>query len=270
MRFTSIASGSSGNVSYIGTDSTHILIDAGVTMKAISKGLRDLELGLEYIQAIFLTHEHIDHIRAVGTITRKYDIPVYGTLETLREIVLCRKLGAIRQDLLHPLLPDVPVEIGNLKVIPFSIYHDAANPVCYRVESPEGSAAVATDTGHFDDYIRDHLKNLDAMLVEANHDVGMLERGSYPVNLKRRILSDHGHLNNNSSGELIDAVLNDGIRHIFLGHLSLENNLPELALSTVRSEISGSDGPYKGTDFDISVAKRDGISEIVEFRHKKY
>ncbi len=264
MRFTSIASGSSGNVSYIGTENTHILVDAGVTMKAINMGLSELELSLSDISAIFLTHEHIDHIRAVGTISRKYGIPLYGTIETLRELLLTRSLGAVDTALLHPLLPDREVNVGGLSILPFSIAHDAANPVGYRVNDGKHTVAVATDLGHFDAYIEEHLTGLDAMVLEANHDIRMLEAGPYPLPLKRRILSDHGHLSNENAGRLLDRVLHEGLRRVYLGHLSKENNLPELALRTVLSEIDASDSAFRGQDFDIVVAKRSEISEPVE------
>ncbi len=267
MRFTSIASGSSGNSTYIGTEDTHVLIDVGVTMKAINEGLHHLELCLQDVNAIFLTHEHIDHIKAIGTISRKYGIPVYGTLETLQEVLMNRSLGVVPKDLLHPILPDHPMKVGDLKIRAFSIDHDAANPVGYRIETDDGSkkAAVATDMGHYTPYVQEHLMDLDVMLVEANHDLGMLASGPYPVSLKRRILSDHGHLSNDNAGSLIDETLNQRIRHVFLGHLSKENNLPMLALQTVKHQIDASESEFHADDFDITVAKRDGISEIVEF-----
>ncbi|HCS67769.1 MAG TPA: ribonuclease Z [Oribacterium sp.] len=264
MRFTSIASGSSGNSSYIGTDHTHVLVDAGVTMKAINQGLHALDLDLSDVQAIFLTHEHIDHIRAIGTISRKYQIPVYGTLGTLQEVMLNRTLGDFSTELLQPILPDAVTTVGDLQVTPFSIDHDAADPVGYCIEAEGKRVAVATDLGHYDDYIVSHLEDLDAMVVEANHDVRMLSTGPYPMTLKRRILSDHGHLSNESSGHLIDRILNSRVKHVFLGHLSKENNLPELALKTVQQEINASESEFHAVDFDITVAKRDGISEIVE------
>ncbi len=264
MRFTSIASGSSGNTSYIGTDHTHILVDAGVTMKAIREGLHALELDLTDVQAIFLTHEHIDHIRAVGTIARKYNIPIYGTLGTLRALMLQKSLGAFDRGLLKPILPDTDLIVGDLKICPFSIDHDAADPVGYRIEAEGKCAAVATDLGHFDDYIQSRLTGLDALILEANHDPHMLSTGPYPMALKRRILSDRGHLSNESAGQLADRILNSHLRHIFLGHLSKENNLPALALETVQQTIDASPSDYRAADFDISVARRDSISEIIE------
>lgn len=269
MRFTSIASGSGGNSTYIGTESTHILVDVGVTMKAVNAGLHELDLDLKDIDAIFLTHEHIDHIKAVGTIARKYDIPVYGTLGTLREVMLNRTLGEFSHDRLYPILPDNKLNIGDLRVMPFSIYHDAADPVGYRVETaPDAwdskNVAVATDIGHYDDYIAEHLKDLDAMVLESNHDIRMLSSGPYPVSLKRRILSDHGHLSNDNCGRLLDSILSKRVKHVFLGHLSKENNIPELALETVRREIDNSDSEHRAGEISISVAHRDRISEVVK------
>lgn len=265
MRFTSIASGSSGNASYIGDEETHILIDVGVTQKAITEGLSALSLSLSDIDGIFLTHEHIDHIRAVGTISRRYGIPIYGTLATLRETLLSKSLGDFDRGLLHPILPDQSIRIASLEILPFSIDHDAADPVAYRVRSGEKCAAVTTDLGHFDDYICGHLRDLDAVLIEANHDPRMLADGPYPLPLKRRILSDKGHLSNEISGKLIDTILHPGLKHIFLGHLSEENNLPELALRTVREVIDRSESENRSEGLSISVAKRHAVSEIIEF-----
>lgn len=265
MRFTSIASGSSGNASYIGDEETHILIDVGVTQKAIMEGLSALSLSLSDINGIFLTHEHIDHIRAVGTISRRYGIPIYGTLATLRETLLSKSLGDFDRGLLHPILPDQSIRIASLEILPFSIDHDAADPVAYRVRSGEKCAAVTTDLGHFDDYICGHLRDLDAVLIEANHDPRMLADGPYPLPLKRRILSDKGHLSNEISGKLIDTILHPGLKHIFLGHLSEENNLPELALRTVREVIDRSESGNRSEGLSISVAKRHAVSEIIEF-----
>lgn len=271
MRFTSIASGSSGNSTYIGTERTHILVDVGVTMKAVNSGLEALELNLKDINGIFLTHEHIDHIRAVGTISRKYNTPIYGTLGTLREVMLNKTLGEFPHENLFPILPDQKVKIGDLEVLPFSIYHDAADPVGYRIEteSSDSSAktvkvAVATDMGHYDDYIASHLEDLDGMVIEANHDVAMLSSGPYPVSLKRRILSDHGHLSNANCGKLLDSVLSKHVKHVFLGHLSKENNLPDLALRTVRREIDNTDSDNHAGEIDITVAHRDRVSEIID------
>lgn len=263
MRMVSIASGSSGNCIYIGSDNTHILIDAGISNKRIQQGLNEIGLKGEEVDGIFITHEHSDHIRGLGVLSRKYHVPVYGTRDTLEAIGASSSLGAFDRELLKPIQPDADFEIGDLTVRPFRIDHDAADPVAYRVGNGSKSVAVATDMGHFDQYIIDNLQGLDGLLLESNHDVRMLETGPYPYYLKRRILGDHGHLSNENAGRLLNHILHDHLKKIFLGHLSKENNYEELAYETVRLEIDEGDCPYGASDFSISVAGRDRMSEIV-------
>ncbi|MGN0372206.1 MAG: MBL fold metallo-hydrolase [Enterocloster sp.] len=263
MRMVSIASGSSGNCIYIGSDSTHILVDAGISNKRIQQGLNEIGLKGSEMDGILITHEHSDHIKGLGVLARKYHLPIYGTRETLEEIAGMSSLGKFDRELLTPISPDVDFSVGDLKVKPFRIDHDAVNPVAYRVQQGEKSVAVATDMGHYDQYIIDHLQGLDAILLESNHDVRMLETGPYPYYLKRRILGDHGHLSNENAGRLLNYILHDGLKKIFLGHLSKENNYEELAYETVRLEINEGDCPYGASDFSISVAGRDRMSEIV-------
>lgn len=263
MRMVSIASGSSGNCIYIGSDDTHILVDAGISNKRIQQGLNEIGLSGNDVDGIFITHEHSDHIKGLGVLSRKFHIPVYGTRETLDEIAVSKSLGDFDRELLNPICPDVDLNLGDLNVRPFKIDHDAANPVAYRVMCGEKAVAVATDMGHFDQYIIDHLQGLDALLLESNHDVRMLETGPYPYYLKRRILGDHGHLSNENAGRLLNFVLHDKLKKVFLGHLSKENNYEELAYETVKLEIDEGDCPYGASDFSISVAGRDCMSEIV-------
>ncbi len=263
MRMVSIASGSSGNCIYIGSDRSHLLVDAGISNKRIEQGLNELGLKGSEMDGILITHEHSDHIRGLGVLSRKNHLPIYGTKETLEEILRVPSLGVIDPSLLRPILPDCPFCVGDLEVSPFSIDHDAANPVAYRVSSGNKRVAVATDLGHFDTYIIEHLQLLDALLLESNHDVRMLEAGPYPYYLKRRILGDHGHLSNENAGRLLSQILHDNLKGILLGHLSRENNLEELAYETVRLEIEEGDCPYGASDFFISVAHRDRMSEII-------
>ena len=180
MRMVSIASGSSGNCIYIGSDNTHLLVDAGISNKRIQEGLNDIGLTGSDVTGILVTHEHSDHIKGLGVLSRKYHLPIYGTKETLDEIAACKTLGVFDTSLLSPIEPDVDFQIGDLTVKPFKIDHDAVDPVAYRVESGSKAVAVATDMGHFDQYTIDHLQKLDALLLESNHDVRMLETGPYP------------------------------------------------------------------------------------------
>lgn len=263
MRLVSIASGSSGNCIYVGSDNTHILVDAGISKKRIELGLNEIGLNGAELDGIVITHEHSDHTKGLGVLSRKYGIPIYGTRETLEEIGRMRQLGEMPCGLYRPVYPDVNFEIGELKIQPFSIDHDAANPVAYRIWQGRKSVAVATDMGHYDQYIIDHLQGVNALLLEANHDVHMVETGPYPYYLKRRILSDKGHLSNENAGRLLNHILHDDLKYIFLGHLSKENNYEELAYETVKLEITEGECPYQGADFPIAVAGREQMSQII-------
>lgn len=263
MRLVSIASGSSGNCIYVGSDNTHILVDAGISNRRIEQGLNEIGIKGGELDGIVITHEHSDHTKGLGVLARKHGVPIYSTKETLDEIRNMKYLGEYPVELLNPICPDVDFMIGDLEVKPFRIDHDAANPVAYRIQCDRKSVAVATDMGHFDQYIIDHLQGLDAILLESNHDVNMLETGPYPYYLKRRILGDHGHLSNENAGRLLNYILHDNLKKILLGHLSKENNYEELAYETVKLEIEQGDHGYHSVDFSIAVAKRDLMSEII-------
>ena len=265
MRFTSIASGSSGNCTYIGSDNTHILVDAGTSKKRIEEGLNSLDLSFEDISAIFVTHEHVDHIQSIHTILKKYNIPVYGTKGTLEGIRLSDKKNEMADSEFIPVTIDQAVVVGDMIIDPMAISHDALEPCGYRVYCGDKKVGVATDLGCYDDYTINCLSGADALLLEANHDVRMLQTGPYPYHLKRRILGDQGHLSNEKSGELLCRLLNNKTKGIFLGHLSKENNMPELAYETVRVEIEMGDNPFHGNDFPIMVAERSCISPVLEF-----
>ena len=265
MRFTSIASGSSGNCTYVGSDNTHILVDAGVSKKRIEEGLCRLDLGFDDISAIFVTHEHTDHIAAIRTILKKHHIPVYATEGTITGIRNSDKKGEIDFSSFVTVSADEAVVVGDMIINPMKISHDALEPCGYRVYCGDKKVGIATDLGCYDQYTVSALSGCDALLLEANHDVRMLQTGPYPYVLKSRILGDKGHLSNEKSGELLCSLLNEKMKGIFLGHLSKENNLPELAYETVRVEIEMGDNPYHGNDFPIMVAERSCISPIIEF-----
>ena len=265
MRFTSLASGSSGNCTYVGSDNTHILVDAGTSKKKIEEGLSKLSLSLADISAIFVTHEHVDHISAIRTILNKYDIPVYATKGTIQGIRNSDKKLEMEDKQFIPVMVDNAVVVGDMIINPMAISHDALEPCGYRVYCGDKKIGIATDLGCYDDYTVSALSGCDALLLEANHDVRMLQTGPYPYRLKHRILGDKGHLSNEKSGELLCSLLNDKMKGIFLGHLSKENNLPELAYETVRVEIEMGDNPFHGNDFPLMVASRSSISPILEF-----
>ncbi len=265
MRFQPIASGSSGNCCYIGTERTHVLVDVGISRKRTALALKDLDLDLKDLGGILITHEHSDHIQGLPMIMKATEMPVYATRGTIAAI-----LSGSRGRDLDPLRfveirADVPFSVGDLTVRPMTISHDAAEPVGYRLENQGKKAAVCTDLGCYTDYTIDCLKDSDVLLLEANHDVNMLQVGPYPYQLKQRILGNRGHLSNSASGKLLTEVLNDHMKRIWLGHLSQENNLPELAFETVRVEILCGGTGYRPEELPIRVASRKEVSEAVEF-----
>ncbi len=264
MRFMTIASGSSGNCTYIGTEKTNILLDVGVSMKNIDIALSDIGMSLSDLDAIFITHEHIDHIKGLGVVLRKYHIPVYATGGTVRGISECKSLREFDFSLLKSIRNDQSVTIGDLTVNAKSISHDANDPVCYTFVSEGKKLSYATDLGYYDEDIISFLMDADALIIEANHDIRMLEVGPYPYILKQRILGDKGHICNEASGELVSRLLNEHVKHISLAHLSDKNNYPDLALETVRQAIH--QNPLSGgeKDFGLCVAPRYVAGQLVE------
>ena len=261
MDFCTIASGSSGNSLFMGTEHTKILIDAGVSGKRILEGLEKLSLTGDQIDALFITHEHIDHVKGAGVFSRKFDVPIYATMETWDAMEGI--LGKIAPRNKRFVYEGEPCVINDLCVKPFAIPHDAAAPVGYSVFAGEKKITVATDIGHVTDIIRENITDSDILLLESNHDLRMLETGPYPYYLKRRIMGDFGHLSNENAGRLLNCILSGKMRHILLGHLSQENNMPELAYETVRLEVDMGDTPYQASDFYMAVARRDRMSDIL-------
>ena len=263
MRLCSIASGSSGNCIYTGSDKTHILIDAGISKKRIEEGLSKLEIKGEELSGIFVTHEHADHIQGLGVFSRKYHVPILATKGTIAGIKACKTLGKMEEDLFVEIPADTPYQIGDLMVNPFHISHDANEPTGYNVYCQDKKVTVATDLGTYDAYTVDHLKGTNGLILEANHDIHMLELGPYPYHLKMRVAGDKGHLSNELSGRLLCDILHDDFSAVFLGHLSKENNYEALAYETVKLEVTLGNNPYQGDELPLKVAKRDAISDIV-------
>lgn len=263
MRLCSIASGSSGNCIYVGTDATHLLVDAGISRKKTEEGLNALGISLGDIDGILITHEHADHINGLGVVARKRAVPIYATRGTIQQIKEAKTLGTIPEELFCEIKEDETFIIKDMAVSPMKISHDAAQPVAYRFRHDKKSAGVITDLGIYNDYTIECLKGMDALLLEANHDVRMLETGPYPYYLKQRIMGNKGHLSNELSGRLLSRLLHDKLKAVVLGHLSKENNMAELAYETVRVEITMADNEFKGNDFPLSVAKRSEVSEII-------
>lgn len=273
MRICSIASGSSGNCIYVGSDTTHLLVDVGISGKRTEAGLRELDLSMRDIDGIFITHEHADHIAGLGVLGRKYGIPIYATRGTIEAIKNVSSVGEIPESLFQPVCADEKIIIKDLVCNPMKISHDAAEPVAYRISHGNKKVGIVTDLGTYNDYTIESLRGMDALLLEANHDVNMLQVGPYPYRLKQRILGDRGHLSNERAGQLLCRLLHDKMQAVILGHLSKENNLPELAYEAVRVEmtmarIHDEDNKkdfqaIKTSDFPMYVAARNELSPVI-------
>lgn len=260
MRFCSLYSGSSGNSIFVGSDNTRLLIDAGLSGKAIEGALKSIDEDPSKIDGILVTHEHSDHIKGLGILSRRYNIPIYaneGTLEAMKT-----SLGKVKEDNIKCI--DDYVRIKDIDITPYRISHDAASPMGYALNCEGKKVCIATDLGYFSEEVEKNLQDADIILLESNHDVEMLKLGPYPYYLKRRILSDVGHLSNDACGNAILKLLNKGPKKIILGHLSKTNNYPELAYKTVLN-ILESNGVKDGQDVCIYMAKRDMPSSYINF-----
>ena len=258
---TTLASGSSGNSTLIGdSEGNHFLIDCGISCKRIIGGLEELSVSTESIKGIFITHEHIDHISGLMMMMKKYKIPVFASLGTLSEIARSKNFDNSYKKIMYKVEANRPFCLGDFKVNSFNIPHDAAEPMGFSFEKYDIKLSVCTDFGMVTDEIEDGLKGSNALVLEANHDERLLEAGRYPFNLKRRILGDLGHISNENSGKLIAKLWNEDMKQVFLGHLSDENNMPELALETVKCELFMEHKNY-GEFTKLVVADRNGISE---------
>lgn len=264
MELCSIASGSSGNCIYVGTDATHLLVDAGISGKRTECGLNSIGQSLNNIDGILITHEHSDHICGLGVLSRKYHIPIYATEKTIEEIKICSSVGKIDEDLFVPIQADESFRIKDITVEPMHTSHDAIDPVAYRMKYENKKIAIATDLGTYSEYTVECLKGMDLLFLEANHDVNMLQVGPYPYSLKKRILGDRGHLSNELSGRLLKRIAHDKLQGVMLGHLSKDNNIPELAYETVRMELTMGSEVYNEVRFPITVAKRNEVSPLIK------
>lgn len=256
MYLASIASGSSGNCICVGKGGRYYLVDAGISKKRIVSGLSEMNITPEQIGGIFVTHEHNDHISGLGVFLRKYPVPVFATGKTIDAILSCGTLGKLDPSLFHSLKADHPFTLEGIQVEASAIYHDAADPVCYRFSDGQSRVGIATDFGTFDDYLVEKMSGCQALLVEANHDLNMLMTGPYPYPLKRRISGNQGHLSNERAGNFLSKVIGKECRTVYLGHLSQHNNYSELAYETVRLELMMRNMDPDRLGIDLQVADR--------------
>ena len=265
MKLTSIASGSSGNCTLVSGGTTNILVDAGISCKRIKDNLTLLGVMPESLKGLLITHEHSDHVGGLYVFEKRYRVPIYAPQETIEEIRRMDKKDEIDPELYRPIAADEWFTIGDLSILAFNNLHDAACPVGYRIECGDRAAAVCTDLGNYTGYTVRNLLGLDALLIESNHDLNMLQVGPYPYQLKRRVMSDYGHLANERCGQLLCEIANPRLKYAVLGHLSQENNIPQLALDTVRAEVNEGIDPALAEQIYILVAKRDEMTETIEF-----
>jgi len=255
INFCTIASGSSGNSAFLSTDKTKILIDAGLSGKAIEQALAAHNIHCADIDAIFITHEHSDHIQGAGVLSRRYDIPIYLTKGTWRYVEQYKNLGKIKDKNCLTATPNIPIIMEDISITPFSVPHDANDPVGYTIHSGDCKIAVATDLGHVPDAAAHNFADADIILIESNHDLAMLKNGPYPAHLKRRILSDTGHLSNVACGRFLAEIFTAKTKHIFLAHLSRDNNHPMVAHQTVKDILAASKIDVGG-EVDLHLADR--------------
>jgi phosphoribosyl 1,2-cyclic phosphodiesterase len=234
-KFCSLASGSSGNCQYIETKDSSLLIDAGLSGKKIQQMISSIGRDLFNLDGILVTHEHQDHIKGVGILSRRYGIPIYANEKTWEAMENC--IGKISEENIKIIDSDKAFEIKDMGISPFSISHDAIDPLGYSFFNSGKKISVLTDTGMADESIEKELKGADFLMVESNHDPNMLKIGRYPQFLKQRVLGKLGHLSNEDAGNLVKNLdLNENAQ-VILGHLSMENNFPELAYQTVKNVL---------------------------------
>lgn len=265
MRFCALYSGSSGNSLYVGTPRTHVLIDAGLPGSRIQSALGRIGVDLQELDGILITHEHSDHIRGAGVMSRRYDLPVYATEKTWAAMDTISSLGVILPKNRRVFNKDMDFYIKDLNIQPYEIPHDAADPVGYCLYWQNKKIAVATDLGHTNQQIIQTLKDADLLVLESNHDEEMLDRGPYPYYLKKRIKGNRGHLSNTAAGRALLQLTQGRLRHVLLGHLSAENNRPDLALSTVTS-ILEAEGIEVGRELCVGMTWRDRSSDFFRLR----
>lgn len=264
IHFCSLASGSSGNSQFIASDTTRLLLDAGLSGKYITNALEHIGESLKAIDALLITHEHSDHIKGAGVIYRKIKRPIYATEATWR--IMGDKIGEVAPEHVHIIKAGEDFTIGDIRVKPIEISHDAAEPVAYAFCNQQARMCIATDLGHCPESVQQEFLECDLLMLESNHDINMLKMGPYPYYLKRRILSEVGHLSNETAAHVITRAVKEGrVRSVLLGHLSKENNVPELAYETVGSIVSEA-GIRVGEDLNLDLTYRDRTGMVYHIR----
>lgn len=258
LKCCSLYSGSSGNSFLVQTNHTKVLIDAGVSCKKIETALSNLDISPNEIEAILITHEHVDHTKGLGILSSKYNIPIYANEKTWNNIN-CNKILDTNKKIF---VNNKNFDISDLKILPFPTPHDAASPCGFNIYNNSKKVSIATDLGNITDDVFKNLENSSLVFLESNYDLNILKYSPYPYRLKQRIASSIGHLENCIAGKTISRLIDSGLKNAILIHLSKENNFPELAYKTVWEELKKDN--FSEKDIDIKVAPRDNPSEIIQ------
>ena len=266
IKFISLASGSSGNCYFIGTDAYGILVDAGIGIRTIKKHLKDLGIGLDRIRAVLITHDHADHIKAVGHLGEKFGIPIYSTPEIHiginKSYCVTEKLSTS----VRYLSKGTQIQIEDFRITAFEVPHDGTDNVGYCIEVDGKTFSFLTDLGHITSTAAEYICKANYLILEANYDEEMLKMGSYPQYLKERIAGSNGHMSNRETAEFLAENINEGLKYIWLCHLSKDNNHPELAYKTVELLLR-SKGVLVGKDVQLIALKRSTPSMLYEFEY---
>ena len=260
MKLASLFSGSSGNAIYVTNNSTHLLVDAGLSGKRIEESMACTGVRMQELHGILISHEHMDHILGAGILARRYNIPIYANEKTWQ--AMRSELKKIPAQCIRTFATGESFAIGDIEVHTFSTPHDAVESVGFNFRYENKKVTIATDIGHIHKELLSNLEGSDMILLESNHDIEMLKVGRYPWPLKQRILGDSGHLCNDLAGKVAAYLAVRGTQKFLLGHLSKENNFPELAFETVKNALL-ENSIIAGKDVYLSVALRDRPSEAI-------
>lgn len=231
MRFSVLASGSTGNAFYIATEETRLLVDAGLSGKQLDRLFDEINTDPSELDGILVTHEHSDHIKGLGIIARKYNLPIYANEKTWHAME--NNIGKLTVDQKFHFEANTVKQFGNIDVESFSVSHDAVDPMFFTFHSGNKKVVIVTDLGYVSERIKKTIEGANAYIFEANHDVSMLQMGHYPWNVKRRILGDSGHVSNEDCGLALSDVITNETDRVYLAHLSKDNNMKELARMSV-------------------------------------
>ncbi|MCL1942188.1 MAG: MBL fold metallo-hydrolase [Candidatus Azobacteroides sp.] len=262
LEFLSLASGSSGNCYYLGDSTGGILIDAGIAVRTIKKGLKDAGIAFEKILGILITHDHFDHIKSAGVLGEKYNIPVYSTEAVLQGINKNLRTGEKIYGSGRTIEKETPFRLSDFTITAFDVPHDGTDNVGYHISRKNIQIVFATDLGHIPDNAGNYLRSADYLILESNYDDEMLKHSRYHYSLRARISGDNGHLGNKQTAEFLAENYTPRLKHVFLCHLSKENNHPELVYKTIELRLA-QNNIIVGKDLQITVLKRNMPTGVV-------